>query len=127
MGLADRILLYVFAFGSVLLLVGLVVATELLISHGHLAAAIVSGFLCLWSLPAAFFSAVMQPSLMDVRSHNLDLGGLDPETYFCENTAEGASKRHSFVRPRRRILPSRPQVTEAVARSALSRSAGSLE
>jgi hypothetical protein len=126
MRIADKVLLYAFAFGSVALASGLIAATEFFIVHGYPKAAIASGLLCVWSLPLAFYSAVMEPSLRSVRSYNLDLGGLDPETYFNENTAEGASIRHSFVRPQRSILPPRPQVFEAAARSALSRSAGTM-
>lgn len=126
MRIADKVLLYVFAVGSVALAIGLIAATEYFMSDGYWSLAIVSGLLTLWSLPVAFYSAVMEPSLRRTRSYNMDLGGLDPESFFNENTAEGASIRHSFVRPPRSILPPRPQVFEAAARSVLSRSAGTL-
>lgn len=127
MSILDRVLLYVFAVGSVALALGLIVATDYLIVHGYFVGAIVSGLLTLWSLPVAFYSAVMEPSLRSVRDYNMDLGGLDPETFFNEQAAPDAAARHSFVRPLRSILPPRPQVFEAAARSVLSRSAGTVE
>jgi hypothetical protein len=117
MRIADRVLLHVFALGSIFVTVAMLVLVGISLVAGNLIAASIFGLAFIGFAPLAFYSVVMAPSFRNVRSINMDLGGLDPETYFNVNTAEGASLRHALVRSQGTMPSSRPQHIEADAHS----------
>jgi hypothetical protein len=79
--MADRLLLRALALGNIALAGALIGAVAFFFDKPLVA--IVLGIVLLFALPPAIGSLALWHTMRSMRSYHLDLGGLDPETYFC--------------------------------------------